>query len=72
MKPADFDARELYNSAIIVNSEGQAIGNYRKTFLYYTDETWALEGPDSFFSSEIEGLGNTAMGICELLCHSSV
>ncbi|OLN84910.1 Protein N-terminal amidase [Colletotrichum chlorophyti] len=35
---------EYYNSAIVVNGEGETIANYRKSFLYYTDETWALEG----------------------------
>jgi len=55
---------EYYNSAITVNSEGETIANYRKSFLYYTDETWALEGPDGFYDGEIEGLGNVAMGIC--------
>jgi len=55
---------EYYNSAITVNADGETIANYRKSFLYYTDETWALEGPDGFFDGEIEGLGNVAMGIC--------
>ncbi|PSS18734.1 hypothetical protein M430DRAFT_66727 [Amorphotheca resinae ATCC 22711] len=54
---------EYYNAAIIANSNGETVANYRKSFLYYTDETWALEGP-GFFNGEIEGLGNTAMGIC--------
>lgn len=56
---------EYYNSAITVNAEGETIANYRKSFLYYTDETWALEGPDGFFGGTIEGLGNVAMGICK-------
>lgn len=56
---------EYYNSAITVNAEGETIANYRKSFLYYTDETWALEGPDGFYSGEVEGLGNVAMGICK-------
>ncbi|KAF8865838.1 carbon-nitrogen hydrolase [Acephala macrosclerotiorum] len=56
---------EYYNSAITVNQDGETIANYRKSFLYYTDETWALEGPDGFFDGEIDGLGNTAMGICK-------
>jgi protein N-terminal amidase len=56
---------EYYNSAITVNADGETIANYRKSFLYYTDETWALEGPDGFFDGEIEGLGNVAMGICK-------
>ena len=56
---------EYYNSAITVNEEGETIANYRKSFLYYTDETWALEGPDGFYSGEIDGLGNVVMGICK-------
>ncbi|KFY66559.1 hypothetical protein V497_00857 [Pseudogymnoascus sp. VKM F-4516 (FW-969)] len=55
---------EYYSSAITVNKEGETIANYRKSFLYYTDETWALEGPDGFYDGVIEGLGNVAMGIC--------
>ncbi|TVY55962.1 Protein N-terminal amidase [Lachnellula cervina] len=55
---------EYYNSAITVNAEGETIANYRKSFLYYTDETWALEGPESFYSGEIAGFGKVAMGIC--------
>jgi predicted amidohydrolase len=58
---------EYYSSAIVVNSEGETIANYRQTFLYYRDEKWALESPDGFFNSEIPGLGNVAMGICKWL-----
>ncbi|KAG9230329.1 carbon-nitrogen hydrolase [Amylocarpus encephaloides] len=54
---------EYYNSAITVNADGETVANYRKTFLYYTDETWALEGK-GFYSGPIDGLGNVAMGIC--------
>ncbi|KFY58982.1 hypothetical protein V496_05882 [Pseudogymnoascus sp. VKM F-4515 (FW-2607)] len=56
---------EYYSSAITVNKEGETIANYRKSFLYYTDETWALEGPDGFYDGVVEGLGNVAMGICK-------
>ncbi|KAK4100097.1 hypothetical protein N658DRAFT_138846 [Parathielavia hyrcaniae] len=55
---------EYYNSALVVNGDGDLVANYRKSFLYYTDETWALEGPDGFFKGEISGLGNVALGIC--------
>ncbi|PVH78586.1 carbon-nitrogen hydrolase [Cadophora sp. DSE1049] len=54
---------EYYNSVIMVNAEGETIANYRKSFLYYTDETWALEGK-GFHAGAIEGLGNIALGIC--------
>lgn len=55
---------EYYNSAITVNSDGETIANYRKSFLYDTDEAWALEGPDGFYGGSIDGLGEVAMGIC--------
>lgn len=55
---------EYYNSAIIVNNEGETIGNYRKHFLFMIDETWALEG-NGFGKDYIPGLGQTAMGICK-------
>lgn len=55
---------EFYNSTVTVSREGQAIANYRKSFLYYTDETWAHEGT-GFFSGKIDGLGKVAMGICK-------
>lgn len=55
---------EYYNSAIVVNGDGETIANYRKSFLYATDETWALEGDQGFFAGDIPGLGSTAMGIC--------
>lgn len=62
--PAD---PEYYNSAIVVNGDGETVANYRKSFLYYTDETWALEGKGGFFEGYIPGLGNTSIGICESL-----
>lgn len=55
---------EYYNSAFIVDGDGDTVGNYRKAFLYYTDETWALEGTSGFFQGEIPKLGNVALGIC--------
>ncbi|KAH6686336.1 N-terminal amidase [Plectosphaerella plurivora] len=55
---------EYYNSVIAVNGDGETVANYRKTHLYYTDETWALEGDEGFFEGFIPGLGDTSMGIC--------
>ncbi|KAK4679289.1 hypothetical protein QC764_202890 [Podospora pseudoanserina] len=55
---------EHYNSALIVNRDGDTVGNYRKLHLFYTDETWALQGRDGFFRGNVEGLGNVALGIC--------
>ncbi|KAK9770424.1 putative CN hydrolase domain-containing protein [Seiridium cardinale] len=54
---------EYYNSVIVVNQEGETTGNYRKSHLYYTDETWALEG-SGFYKGYIPGVGRVAMGIC--------
>lgn len=56
---------EYYNSVIAINDEGETVANYRKSHLYYTDETWALEGPDGFWEGHIPGLGLTSMGICK-------
>ncbi|KAI2643340.1 carbon-nitrogen hydrolase [Xylaria nigripes] len=54
---------EYYNSAIMVNEDGDTCGHYRKSHLYYTDESWAFEG-SGFFSGTINGIGKVAMGIC--------
>ncbi|PKK49005.1 hypothetical protein CI102_6017 [Trichoderma harzianum] len=56
---------EYYNSAIVVNGDGETIANYRKSFLYYTDESWALEGNRGFYDGYIPGLGNTSIGVCD-------
>lgn len=57
---------EYYNSAIVVNADGETIANYRKSFLYYTDESWALEGNRGFYDGYIPGLGNASIGFGEL------
>ena len=33
-----------YNAMVIVSAAGDVVAHYRKSFLYYTDETWAKEG----------------------------
>lgn len=33
-----------YNSAVLISPTGEVVGNYRKSFLYDTDKTWAREG----------------------------
>lgn len=54
---------EYYNSAIVINGEGETVGGYRKNHLYGLDETWALEGGDGFFTGELEGYADTTIGI---------
>jgi len=67
-----------YNSTVTISPEGHVLHNYRKSFLYYTDETWASEGPASnshilstpsspdqpFYSGPLGELGNVTLGIC--------
>ncbi|OSS45426.1 hypothetical protein B5807_10173 [Epicoccum nigrum] len=67
-----------YNSTVTVSPTGTILANYRKSFLYYTDETWSSEGPGShehklsnpaspdspFFSGPLGDLGNVTLGIC--------
>lgn len=54
---------EYYNSAIVINEEGETAGGYRKNHLYGLDETWALEGGDGFFTGEVGGYADTTIGI---------
>ncbi len=35
---------KYYNSAYLIDREGNLLLNYRKKHLYETDKTWALEG----------------------------
>jgi predicted amidohydrolase len=48
----------------MVNQDGDAWALYRKSHLYYTDESWALEGTDGFWKGYLPGVGKIAMGIC--------
>jgi len=54
-----------FNSLVTISPTGQVLVNYRKRFLYYTDETWASEGDNEngFYSGDLEGVP-VAMGIC--------
>ena len=63
--------QKAYNSLVFVNHLGDVVAHYRKSFLYYTDETWAQEGKDHFWAGVLPlGSGNRAMqtkaavGIC--------
>jgi protein N-terminal amidase len=51
---------KYYNSIAFVSPQGVLLNTYAKHFLYYTDESWAEEGP-SFESMPIEGLGQVKM-----------
>lgn len=62
-----------YNSALVVDEEGNVVYNYRKTHLYETDEAWGCkENPDKSFPSIPLTLGKdssrltlrTNIGIC--------
>ena len=53
-----------YNSTVTVAPNTGILTNYRKSHLYYTDESWAFEGKPPFFTGSLEGLGQVALGIC--------
>lgn len=53
-----------YNSTVTVAPNQNILVNYRKSHLYYTDESWAFEGKPPFFTGNLEGLGEVALGIC--------
>jgi predicted amidohydrolase len=54
---------EYYNSAIMVNDEGETVFNYRKNFLDGVDQVWALESGEGFFDSEIQGVGRVCVAL---------
>ncbi|KXT01469.1 hypothetical protein AC578_9517 [Pseudocercospora eumusae] len=60
--PEKSSDEKRYNSTVTVAPSGQILANYRKSFLYYTDETWASEGflstttHSPFFASTIPTL----------------
>ncbi|EEA24392.1 hypothetical protein EYB25_004476 [Talaromyces marneffei] len=45
---------KLYNSLVVVDEAGQVIHNYRKRFLYYTDDSWASEGEAEWSFKSLE------------------
>ncbi|MCJ1247873.1 Carbon-nitrogen hydrolase [Trapelia coarctata] len=42
-----------YNSTLTVSPTGEVLAHYRKTHLYYTDETWALPSPSGWLTTDI-------------------
>ncbi|PVH68372.1 carbon-nitrogen hydrolase [Cadophora sp. DSE1049] len=56
------DSPMYYNSATVVNRDGEFIGNYRKEFLHPYKDTWASCGGE-YFSKLIPGLGRVSLGI---------
>ncbi|KAK3299195.1 carbon-nitrogen hydrolase [Chaetomium fimeti] len=54
---------EYYNSLVVVDDNGEKLAGYSKSFLYYTDATWANEGR-GFYGGKLGRLGQTALGIC--------
>lgn len=65
--------KTTYNSALVVNEEGNIVYNYRKTHLYLSDKAWGCqENPDKLFKPVSLSLGKgpnrqsimTSIGIC--------
>lgn len=54
---------EYYNSAIMVNDDGETVFNYRKNFLDRFDQVWALESEEGFFDCQIPGVGNVSVAL---------
>ncbi|KAH0008518.1 carbon-nitrogen hydrolase, partial [Aureobasidium melanogenum] len=53
-----------YNTVVSISPDGTVAASYRKTFLYYTDETWASEGDTGFYNGTLGSIGQACMGIC--------
>lgn len=71
----ELDGSTIYNSAAIVSPQGDLVYNYRKTFLYETDEQWGCSEPKpetsrvpsnlQFATKLIPSLGvKVCLGIC--------
>ena len=50
---------------MLVSPKGDVLANYRKSFLFTTDESWCVEGSGFFHGNIPGGLGKMSMGICE-------
>lgn len=46
-------ASPCYNSTITVSPDGRTLAQYRKTHLYYTDETWAQESDTKWLTTSL-------------------
>ncbi|KAL7410471.1 carbon-nitrogen hydrolase [Mrakia frigida] len=53
-----------YNSALLVSPGGDVIHNYRKTFLFETDQKWAVAGDGFSYIDLPQPLGRLSMAIC--------
>jgi protein N-terminal amidase len=63
-------AETFYNSMLLFDETGKFVHNYRKRFLYYTDEIWASEGePEWSFKSLEFNTGPTKMDADGLKLH---
>jgi protein N-terminal amidase len=55
---------KIYNSAIVFNKEGEILHNYRKSFLYETDETWGASEGQGFKAFQLADGIKATIGIC--------
>lgn len=55
---------QRYSSCVMVSETGAVTANYRKSSLYFQDETWADEG-EGFFAKDVDKFGQVAIGICK-------
>lgn len=57
------DQKVGYNSAVIVSPDGTVYGNYRKSFLFDTDKTWARQGKSLVFECLCIFNAQTGLGL---------
>lgn len=60
---AERDADRLFNSAMVINPDGELAFTYRKTLLFEADEIWATPGDTGYRRFETE-MGDFGVGIC--------
>jgi protein N-terminal amidase len=59
--PEQASSGRRYNSAVLIDPSGESLCNYRKHYLFPTDETWAHSGEEKFLSTHIVGLGKVSI-----------
>ncbi|MCJ1353559.1 MAG: Carbon-nitrogen hydrolase [Icmadophila ericetorum] len=53
LTPLNASTTANYNSTVTVSPAGDVLAHYRKTHLYYTDETWAHESPTGWLTTDL-------------------
>ena len=57
------EGNNIYNTAVVINPEGELVGKYRKMFPFFPYEEGVTAGKD-FFTFDVPDIGKFGMSIC--------